>query len=288
MSTRLKYIVTHPGSAHRDEFLAIGLIFYHLGQCNVHRREPTPEELADPQIAVVDVGGRHEPEKLNFDHHQVKGSPEDPRCAASLVAEYFGHQDTLRELFPWWTFTELMDCCGPKVATTQHGLAMGALQPLLSPIEAAMIKMFESSTVWNQGQFILLVAEQVWKTYMPYSQGLARLIEELGQHADYVRVGGVLVLDLRTFGAPVAPAAIERYITQQSIDPALVVSRDDRGDGWSIFRRQEHTDVLDLNAIKDEPGVTFVHANGFIAKTTRAADPLQLIELAGGRHGKKR
>jgi len=65
----LKQIITHPGSAHKDDFLACSVLV-HLHEVPILRREPTEEDLNDPGICVVDVGGRHEPELKNFDHHQ--------------------------------------------------------------------------------------------------------------------------------------------------------------------------------------------------------------------------
>jgi len=69
MNTQL--IITHPGSAHFDEMTAVSLILAAHADTEFHieRREPIPEELDNPDIWVVDIGNRHEPEKRNFDHH---------------------------------------------------------------------------------------------------------------------------------------------------------------------------------------------------------------------------
>jgi 2,4-dienoyl-CoA reductase-like NADH-dependent reductase (Old Yellow Enzyme family) len=48
-------ILTHPGGAHKDEFLACCLLLAE-NEVPIVRREPTPEDLADPATAVVDVG----------------------------------------------------------------------------------------------------------------------------------------------------------------------------------------------------------------------------------------
>ncbi len=49
-------IITHPGGAHKDDFLACCLLAY---QCRapISRREPEPADLDDPHTAVIDVGG---------------------------------------------------------------------------------------------------------------------------------------------------------------------------------------------------------------------------------------
>jgi len=57
----IRLIVTHPGSAHKDDFLACSLLA-HLHGVPIHRREPTDQDLADATTCVVDVGGSHDAE----------------------------------------------------------------------------------------------------------------------------------------------------------------------------------------------------------------------------------
>ncbi|MFH0768070.1 MAG: MYG1 family protein, partial [Chloroflexota bacterium] len=85
---KAQLIITHPGSAHFDEVTAVSLILsvYTDTEFRIERREPVPAELDDPDVWVVDIGDRHEPEKRNFDHHQDTDCP----AAFVLVAEYLG------------------------------------------------------------------------------------------------------------------------------------------------------------------------------------------------------
>ena len=64
----LTTILTHPGGAHKDELLAV-CVLAAKHRAPIVRREPTEADLADPAVAVVDVGGDHDPSKMNFDHH---------------------------------------------------------------------------------------------------------------------------------------------------------------------------------------------------------------------------
>ncbi len=79
-------IVTHPGSSHKDDFLAACVLLATLGDAEVHRREPTDADLADLNTYVVDVGFEYAPERRNFDHHQDRSLP----CAFHLVMQYLG------------------------------------------------------------------------------------------------------------------------------------------------------------------------------------------------------
>ena len=64
------------------------------------RREPGTADLADPSIAVVDVGDQHDPELGNFDHHQF---PRDhpPVCSLSLVLQHLGMYEDARAFCDW-------------------------------------------------------------------------------------------------------------------------------------------------------------------------------------------
>ena len=91
-------ILTHPGSAHKDEFLACCVLLA-TAPGPILRREPTEADLADPATAVVDVGHRHEPALNNFDHHQLPADAA-PTCALSLVLQHLGlYADAVLQLF---------------------------------------------------------------------------------------------------------------------------------------------------------------------------------------------
>lgn len=66
----VKEIVTHPGKFHADELFAVAYLREAGCTAPVSRRVPTPEDLANPRVLIVDVGGQYDPYLLNFDHHQ--------------------------------------------------------------------------------------------------------------------------------------------------------------------------------------------------------------------------
>ena len=74
----MKYIVVHGGRAHLDDVMACALAMCRKGPASqddgiqeilakewittpIYRRDPTPDELADPTILVLDVGRKLEP-----------------------------------------------------------------------------------------------------------------------------------------------------------------------------------------------------------------------------------
>ncbi|MBD36927.1 MAG: hypothetical protein CMI28_02470 [Opitutae bacterium] len=67
----IKTIITHPGGAHKDDFLACSVLLSNH-PASIFRRDPTEQELEDPEVAVVDIGHQHDPELNNFDHHLAR------------------------------------------------------------------------------------------------------------------------------------------------------------------------------------------------------------------------
>lgn len=86
---KINRIITHAGQAHRDDFLSVCLALAYLARCgqkalpSVERRNPTAEDLQDPDVMVLDVGGELSVAKNNFDHHQL--APEEGECTLTLL-----------------------------------------------------------------------------------------------------------------------------------------------------------------------------------------------------------
>ncbi|MFT5434767.1 MAG: uncharacterized UPF0160 family protein, partial [Myxococcota bacterium] len=105
-------ILTHPGGAHKDDLLAVCVLIAKSG-APVVRRDPTDADLADPTIAVVDIGGSHDPSQLNFDHHHFPRE-HPPTCALSLVLQHLGMYEDALQLCDWLETAEWFDSRGPN------------------------------------------------------------------------------------------------------------------------------------------------------------------------------
>ena len=108
---KIKQILTHPGGAHKDEFLACCVLAAVHG-CEIKRREPEQADLDDISVVVVDVGGEHEPSRSNFAHHQFPKDHE-PICALSLVLMDLGIYEDAKNFCDWLETAERFDVTGP-------------------------------------------------------------------------------------------------------------------------------------------------------------------------------
>ena len=131
-------IITHPGSSHKDDFLATSVLLATLGDAAVLRREPTPADMADVNTYVVDVGFEHAPERRNFDHHQDRSLP----CAFHLVMQHLGHHEAAMEMFAWYRHMSMMDVRGPYRTANHLGVDTSVLFAASSPIDGYILSTF--------------------------------------------------------------------------------------------------------------------------------------------------
>ncbi len=255
-------IITHPGSAHFDEMTAVSLILaMHTDtEFRIERREPVQAELDDPDVWVIDIGYRHEPEKRNFDHHQ------DPDCPAAfvLVAEYLDILETLSVL-PWWYFKDSVDRFGPVKSSIKYHAGDDLVNR--SPVENCLMASFASRP---EATLPLL------KVFGAYIIDDARMLKS---QIDFWKTCRRLVIAgvPAVIGETCESAGLEEFRRLEENPPDIVISLDRRDKGWRLFR-YEGTPV-DFSLISDHPEITFAHKNGFMAKTRERMNINDLIAL---------
>jgi len=95
-----KIIQTHNGKIHSDETVAIALLtnYYARKNINVSVLRSRNSSYFNTSNILIDVGGVYNPEKLQFDHHQLTFSEKwDSTCptflsAAGLIWKHFGKE----------------------------------------------------------------------------------------------------------------------------------------------------------------------------------------------------
>ena len=282
-------LLTHPGSAHKDEFLACCVLLA-LHPVPIVRREPTAADLNDPQIAVVDVGHEHDPARNNFDHHQL---PKDhaPTCSLSLVLQHLGIYADARQFCDWLEPAEWFDCRGPISTAKFLGVDRNALPKLNSPIDITLLRRFALADRIELTAPLWAIMHMIGEDLLDYVRTLRTRLDFIAQHAQVweLVLGGepaqILFLP-RTDPLPDEPSmGLERFIDAQNLAGKIVgtVAPDRRSTGYGLSRFQDNP-RLDFTRIADAPGVHFAHARGFVAKTslTDHAHLKALLVRAGG------
>ncbi|MEM6915847.1 MAG: MYG1 family protein [Verrucomicrobiota bacterium] len=277
----MKAILTHPGSAHKDDLLACCLLVA-KHEVPVWRREPEESDLTDPEIAVVDVGGEHEPKRSNFDHHQFPRDHE-PICALSLVLQDLGLYEDARTFCEWLEPAEWFDTRGPFQTADWLGVDRSIMNRLNSPIDITLLRRFAQKTEWKPGDPVWEIMKMIGEDLIMFLHTLRERIDFVAQHAQIHRIEegseNLRVLFMpRTESMPDDPSSgLARFAS--TLDDTIhgLIYPDRRGNGYGLSRHED-SPLLDFTQIDGEPDVHFAHARGFIAKTS-ATELNRLKEL---------
>lgn len=276
-------ILTHPGSSHKDEFLACCLLLVD-SPVPIVRREPTAEDLADVSLAVVDVGHEHAPERGNFDHHQF---PKDypPTCSLSLVLQHFGIYEDAKAFCEWLEPAEWFDTRGPMDTAKWLGVERKTLFKLNSPIDTTMLRRFAAQTKLEPGEPLWEAMRWIGEDLVDYVKNLRERLDHIAKVGEFWKIEKdgesfhILYMPREEPLPEDASAGLARFIdshpTMTGVAGTVVPDR--RGAGFGLSRHNDHP-RLDFTKIETCPDVHFAHARGFVAKTS-ATDPTRLREL---------
>jgi hypothetical protein len=281
--TAIRQIVTHPGSAHKDDFLACSLLV-HLHGVPIFRREPTREDLDDSATCVVDVGGEHEPDRRNFDHHQFPRDHE-PICALSLVLQDLGLYEDGKAFCEWLEPAEWLDCLGPIETSQKLGVERDIITKLVSPIDVTLLRRFAGFNELNAPEPLWHIMQMVGEDLIGYLRSLRNRLNEIATQAEWWDITGghaplqALFLPRTDSLRGEASFGLGRFIEEQGKDDSVIamVYADRRGSGYGMSRHNDDP-RMDFTRITDREDVHFAHPRGFVAKTT-ATDTVRLREL---------
>jgi len=262
-------ILTHPGSAHKDEFLACCLLLA-VHEAPVLRREPTPADLNNPSMAVVDVGGEDNAARGNFDHHQF---PKDhpPVCSLSLVLMDLGLYDEARKYCDWLEVAEWFDTRGPVETAAWLGVERELLAKLNSTVDLTLLRRFAGMSEIRPGEPMWEVMRWVGADLIGYLRSLREKLNEIARLSEIWEMDDFRVLFLpraENFSED-ASAGLARYAAGLPEEKRVIamVYPDRRGGGFALSRYNDDLG-MDFTRISAEGDVHFAHARGFVAKTS--------------------
>jgi hypothetical protein len=265
-------IITHPGGAHKDDFLACCFLL-HWNPVVIERRDPTDDEIAAKNTAVVDIGHVHDPESGNFDHHQF---PREhvPTCSLSLVLQAYDLYDDARLFCEWLDTLEWFDSRG-AVSTAKHlDMSFEALRALNSPIDVTLLRMFSSERVVEPGSVLWEIMQTIGREQVAYLKKMHDRMDTIAntsqtwQISDNSGKAANVLFMPRSEPLPEEPSlGLSLFIEQQSEDYVGLVYPDRRGKGYGLSRFNDHP-FFDFCRIEKEEDVHFAHSRGFLAKTT--------------------
>ncbi len=279
-------ILTHPGGAHKDDLLAVCVLVAIYGE-PVVRRDPTPEELADSSVAIVDIGGVHDPELMNFDHHHFPRE-HAPTCALSLVLDHLGLYEDALQFCDWLETAEWFDSRGPKKTADWLQVPRRAISQLNSPVDITLLRRFAQSASLEPGDPLYEFMRMVGQDLLDYLRIARERLDFVAGHVERwsITCGSETIHAVflpRTDPLAEEPSSmVGAYVRSQNLEQqiAAIVYPDRRGSGFGIQRYEDHPS-LDFARVEHEDDVHFAHKSGFMCKTTATApDRLQALIAA--------
>ncbi|MES2983050.1 MAG: MYG1 family protein [Verrucomicrobiota bacterium] len=276
-------ILTHPGSSHKDEFLACCLLVA-VHEAPIFRREPTQHDLTNPRMAVVDVGGVHQPELGNFDHHQFPRE-HPPTCSLSLVLMDMGLYEDARRYCDWLEVAEWFDTRGPQETAAWLGVERELLAKLNSTVDLTLLRRFAGMSEVRAGEPMWEVMRWIGTDLIGYLKSLREKLNEIARISEIWEIGEgetlfrILFLPRSANISEDASAGLARYASMLPEDQHVIglVYPDRRGAGFALSRFNDNLG-LDFTQVETEADVHFAHSRGFVAKTS-AVDLERIREL---------
>lgn len=273
-------ILTHAGAAHADDVVSVALVLASdPAVCRIDRLPFVPADaLEDSSVYVLDIGGRHDPDKRNFDHHQLP--PEPPRCTVSLVLAHLGLEADARRFWPWLEPFENNDVLGPRTTGKRLGLPDALeVDALASPVEEAMISAFAAVSTLVAGDSLFETLLLMGTRLLGDLRACIRAVETLRGEARRVWLSDQWPILWCGDTRDIPPTAFKRAVAllrrEYFPDVRGMVSSDLRGGGWTLTRF-DGGEEMDFRRIKDDPRLGFCHGTGYLAVTR---DPLPESEV---------
>jgi len=285
----IRRILTHSGGAHKDDVLAVCVLAARHG-APVVRREPTPEELDDPSVAIVDVGGVHDPARSNFDHHHFSRE-HAPTCALSLVLDSLGLYDDALRFCDWLPTAEWFDSRGPTKTAEWLGVPRRAISQLNSPVDMTLLRRFSQVQELEPKEPLYLFMQMVGEDLLAHLRLARERLDFVAERVERWSIPcegehiEVLFLPRSEPEADEPSAMVAGYVRASNLEAeiAAIVYPDRRGSGYGISRFEDHPG-LDFSRVEDQEDVHFAHKSGFMCKTSATgADRLKEIVTAAWR-----
>lgn len=275
-------IIIHGGRAHKDEVLALMVALGSMSQTpKVYRKDPSEEELNNPNILIMDVGKQYNPQLLNFDNHQTDGNRDT--CGVKMIVDHLGLTGGF-ELFPWWETVILMDCKGPKAVADSFNINQQDLFKLMSPIEGIFINLFQLEGA--DGKEVSKGLINLLKIYgvnlINNSKILKNSLDSLNSFTTTRIIKNVETIIFDTS----EQLGFDLWRDKHHPNAMISISRNkDRNTqkedgGWVLYRYEDFPKV-DFKKLEGNENIIFAHNNGFLA-ITKPMNIERAVELASG------
>ena len=258
-------IITHPGSAHLDDFLSCCLVVNKSGNIKkIKRKEPDKAEIKDPAIWKLDVGERHDPEIKCFDHHQ-DGMNEE--CTLSLLLKNWSLWSIANEVHKWLNIVIINDTRGPKEVTKELRISFKALGALDSFTERTILDFFKKQNEIVKGSLLFSLMEMVGKNFFALIDEYNTVMGVVNEKLKFKTIKGVQ--SIFCYEGLNHSSTLLRIIKDKMVEKwpklkgGIAVYPNKRVKDTIALRRYDDDERVDFSRISHYEKVVYSHPKGF-------------------------
>ena len=258
-------LITHPGSAHLDDFLSCCLVVNKSGNIKkIKRKEPDKAEIKDPAIWKLDVGERYDPEIKCFDHHQ-DGMNEE--CTLSLLLKNWGLWSIANEVHKWLNIVIINDTRGPKEVTKELRISFKALGALDSFTERTILDFFKKQNEIEKGSLLFSLMEMVGKNFFALIDEYNTVMAEVNEKIKFKTIKGVQ--SIFCYEGLNHSSTLLRIIKDKMVEKwpklkgGIAVYPNKRVKDTIALRRYDDDERVDFSRISHYEKVVYSHPKGF-------------------------
>jgi hypothetical protein len=269
-------IITHPGSAHLDDFLSTCLVIFRAGDVEeVYRREPTQEEINDPSIWKLDVGDNHDSDLKCYDHHQYAMND----CTLSLLLKEWELLDKALEVHTWLKTVIANDVGGSKEVARLLNVSYTALEHLDSFVERTVLDIFQKKKKFTKGSALFSLMKIIGRRFFRQIDQYYTLKEELEGKVEFYRIKNVPIVscykDVKYSRMLIRLLNEKKREAFQDEKGGIAIYPNNRPPGTIALSRYHDDKRVDFTRISHYEKVNFAHPKGFFA----SVEPLSDYEL---------
>ncbi len=266
-------IITHPGSAHLDDFLSCCLVIHKSGDIEeIHRREPNHEEINDPSIWTLDVGDKFDPDMKCYDHHQIVMDD----CTLSLLLKDWELWEKAIKVHDWLEIAVANDTKGPKEVTRRLNISYTALRQLDSFIERTILVLFEKSKVIRKGNALFSLMRIIGKKFFMLIDEYFKIRKEIEDKIEFKKIKEVPVIfcykNIKFSSMLVRILNEKKREILKGERGGILVYPNNRPPGSIALRRHDDDNRVDFTRISKHEKVLFAHLHGFFASLEPMSD----------------
>jgi len=246
----------------------------------IRRKEPFKSEINDPNIWVLDVGDKYDPNLKCYDHHQTKTKD----CTLSLLLKEWNLWEKANKVYKWLEVSVLLDAQGPQEVCKFLKIDSNTIANLDSFIERTILQFFQEEEIINSKNILFSLMKEFGKYFFRTIRDYFKVQKKVEKNIEFKRIKEVLVtICYKNMIPSIHIAQLLKEKRKESYPNekgGIFIYPNKRVPGSIALKRFKDDDRVDFKRLSDSEEVIYIHPKGFFASVNPISDEVleQYIE----------